>query len=169
MPTRIAMSSGTYPVNSVSWFVAMTTNGLGMSATIMMISDRCRPRDASALSSASRRASWSKRESLSIADLQVGDCLCGGVENALDGGAVDTTAELGDRGGEPRECWFQRRAGVESRARTGFDLGERVALAVEHAAACCGDSVRTSSAATLLVKDELLGAKSGQGGIDAPR
>src|SRR4051794_31380492 len=90
------MPIGMRPDRSISLLVAITRNGLGMKATIMISSDRRRPRDARAVSSASRRASWSNCASLFIADLQVGDCLCGGVEDALDGGTVDTTAELAD-------------------------------------------------------------------------
>src|SRR3954462_63174 len=106
----------------------MNTNGIGMKARIIMISDRRRPRDASALSSVSRRASWSNCASLSIADLQVSDCLCGGVEDALDGGAVNTTAELGDPCCEPCEGRFQRSVGLECDARAGFDPVEHVPL-----------------------------------------
>src|SRR3954453_23297322 len=108
--------------------MAMSANGIGMKARIMISSIRRRPRDASAVSSVSRRASWSNCTSSSIADLQVGDCVCGGVEDALDGGAVNTTAELGDPCYEPCEGRFQRGVGVELDARAGFDPAEHVTL-----------------------------------------
>src|SRR3954452_21468516 len=111
----------------------MSTNGIGMKARIMISRDRRRPRDASALSSVSRRASWSNCASLSIADLQVGDCLCGGVEDALDGGAVNTTAEPGNPCCEPCEGRLQRSVGLECDARAGFDPAEHVPLVREHA------------------------------------
>src|SRR5947209_1819786 len=99
----------------------MSTNGIGMKAKTMISSIRRRPRDASALSSVSRRASWSNCGSLSIADLQVGDCLCGGVEDALDGGAVNTTAELGHPRCEPCQRGLQPTVGLQCDARAGFD------------------------------------------------
>src|SRR4051812_6781677 len=105
------MPSGMKAARSTLSFVAMITNGLGMKARSMIKSDRRRPRDARALSSVSRRASWSNCASLSIANLQVGDCLCGGGEDALDGGAVNTTAELGDACSEPCEDRLQRTVG----------------------------------------------------------
>src|SRR3954447_2809369 len=114
------------PARSRSSLIAMSTNGIGAKATIMIISIRRRPRDASALSSVSRCASWANCASLSIADLQVGDCLCGGVEDALDGGAVNTTAEFGDACCEPCERRLQRSVGLESDARAGFDPAEQV-------------------------------------------
>src|SRR3954466_14999257 len=143
----------------------MSTNGIGMKARIMISSIRRRPRDASALSSVSRCASWSNCASLSTADLQVGDCPCGGVEDALDGGAVNTTAELRDACCEPCEGRLQRSLGLECDARAGFDPAEHVPLVREHAATRCGHSVCTASAA-LPLRDELLGAQSGERRID---
>src|SRR4051812_1131524 len=152
------MPIGMRPVTSTWSFVAMTTNGLGMKATIMISSIRRRPRDASALSSVSRCASWANCGSLSIANLQVGDCLCGGVEDALDGDAVNTTAELGDPCCEPCQRGLQRNARLECDARAGFDPAEHVPLVREHAATRCGHSVGTASSA-LALRDELLGAQ----------
>src|SRR3954464_7519521 len=100
----------------------------------MSRSARRRPRDARALSSVSRRASCSNCASLSIADLQVGDCLCGGVEDALDGGAVNPTAELGYPCREPCERGLQPTVGLECDASAGFDPPEHVLLVREHAA-----------------------------------
>src|SRR3954470_4733658 len=133
------------PARSSSLLIAMSTNGIGVKARIMIISIRRRPRDASALSSVSRRASWSNCASLSIADLQVGDCLCGGVEDALDGGAVNTTAELDDPCCEPCEGRLQRSIGFECDARAGLDPAEHVPLVREHAATRGGHAVRTPS------------------------
>src|SRR4051812_43103233 len=163
----MTMPIGMRPERSISLLVAITTNGLGMKASIMISSDRRRPRDASALRSASRSASCWNCASLSIADLQVGDCLCGGVEDALDGGAVHATGELGDAFCEPGDRRLQRSVGFECSVRAGFDLGEHVALVGEHAAAQWRHSVRALSAALLPGVDELLGAQSGESRIDA--
>src|SRR3954469_3263154 len=126
MATTHAMPIGMSPTGSWSLLRAMTTNGLGTKASIMITRDRRRPRDASALKSVSRRASWSNCASLSIADLQVGDCLSGVVEDALDGGAVNTTAELVDPCCEPCEGRLQRTVGLECDARPGLDPAEDV-------------------------------------------
>src|SRR3954466_5784899 len=98
---------GMRPARLWSLLVAMTRNGLGTKARIMITSDRRRPRLVKACSSVSRRASWSNCLSLSTVDLQVGDCSCGLVEDSLDGSAVDTAAEFADLRREAREGGFE--------------------------------------------------------------
>src|SRR5438270_2008953 len=108
---------GMRPARLWSWLAAMTRNGLGTNARIMITSDRRRPRVARARSSMSRCASCSNCLSLFTANLQVGNCLRGGVEDALDGGAIDTTAELADARCEAGESGLERDVGLVRRAR----------------------------------------------------
>src|SRR5437763_257308 len=101
----------------------------------MSSSARRRPRTASVVSSVSRRASRSNCSSLSIADLQVGDRFGGVVEDPLDGGAVDMTAELADAGGEAGEGCLERRIGLEHGACPVLDPLQRLPLIGEQTSA----------------------------------
>src|SRR6476660_3641355 len=160
------MPTGRTPSKLLSSLATMTRNGAGTKARIMITSDRHRPRDASAWSSSSRLASCSNCSSLFIADLQVGDRLRGIVEDALDGGAVDTTAQLADAIHEPVENGLPRGLGLERSARAGFDPRKHDALVGQHVATVCRHAIRRLPSAQLLL-DELLGSQRRKRWVDA--
>src|ERR1035437_3665844 len=142
MVTTQAMPTGMTPSRVVSWLVSMTMIGLGTKARTMINSDRCRPRDASARSSSFRRASWSNCSSLSIAELQVCDRLRSFVENALDGGGVDTTTQIVDASHEPVENELQRGVRLLDRAPARIDPRKHDALVGEHSVTLCRHAIR---------------------------